>query len=209
MPPTRLPAVDAYIAQAKPFAQPILIHLRDTLHRAVPDLTEAIKWSRPFFLHRDIILGNIAAFNQHCSLSLWGAEMASILRADGIETSEGMGTFGRIASLTDLPPSPVLESYIRRAATLIAEGTRSKSIQRVVKPTPRPEVDLPPSLVAALQRDSVAAGNFAKLSPSCRREYADWIADAKREETRAKRVLTTLEWITEGKPRNWKHQRPT
>lgn len=207
-PSARHPAVDAYIAKAKPFAQPILTQLRETLHRAVPEVEETIKWSRPFFLYRGVILGNISAFKEHCSLGLWGAEMAQTLRSGGIDSGEGMGSFGKITSLADLPPQHELETYIRKAADLIAEGTRTRSIQRVAKPAPRPETELPAALVQALETNKAAAGKFAQLSPSCRREYAEWIADAKREETRSKRIATALEWIAEGKSRNWKYERP-
>jgi hypothetical protein len=202
----RLPAVDAYIVNAKPFAQPILTHLRDTIHRVVPDVEETIKWSRPFFVYKGVILGNISAFREHCSFGLWGTEMAQTLRSGGIDSKEGMGSFGRLASPADLPPTPELEGYIRRAADLIAEGTRTKPIQRVAKPSPRGDVEVPEALAQALQTNEAAAAKFAQLSPSCRREYAEWIADAKRDETRSRRLATALEWIAEGKSRNWKYE---
>ena len=205
--PARHPAVDAYIAKARPFAQPILNHLRDTLHRVVPEVEEAMKWSRPFFIYQGVILGNISAFKEHCSFGLWGTEMAQTLRSGGIDSKEAMGSFGRLTSLADLPPQAELDSYIRKAAVLIAEGTRTRSIQRVAKPSPRGEADLPESLVQALPTNKDAARKFAQLSPSCRREYAEWVADAKREETRSKRIATALQWIVEGKSRNWKYER--
>ena len=204
----RLPKIDAYIAGNQPFARPILTHLRECLHRAVPEVEEAMKWSRPFFLYRGVILGNIAAFKQHCSFGLWGHEMAETLRTAGLGSGEGMGTFGRIAALADLPPAPQLESLIRHAADLIETGTRTKSIQRVAKPA-RVPVEIPAQLQAALDRHPAAAARFAVLSPSCRREYTEWIAGAKREETIARRVATALEWIAAGKSRNWKHEPPT
>ncbi len=202
----RLPEIDTYIAKAKPFAQPILTHLRDTIHRVVPGVEETVKWSRPFFVYKGVILGNISAFKEHCSLGLWGTEMADTLRTGGIDSKEGMGSFGKLSSLDDLPPTPELEAYLRKAADLIGEGTRTKSIQRVAKPAPRAEADLPEALVQALKTNKTAATRFAGLSPSCRREYAEWIADAKRDETRKKRVATALEWIAEGKGRNWKYE---
>ena len=206
-PAARHPAVDAYIAQAKPFAQPILTHLRDTIHRTVPEVEETIKWSRPFFVYRDVILGNISAFKEHCSFGLWGTEMADTLRSGGVDSKESMGSFGKLTSVADLPPQAELENYIRKAASRIAEGTRKRSIQRLAKPSARAEADLPDALVQALEKNRAAAQNFAQFSPSCRREYAEWIAEAKREETRSKRVATALEWITEGKSRNWKYER--
>ena len=133
--------------------------------------------------------------------------MAQTLRSGGIDSKEGMGSFGKLTSLADLPPQAALDSFVRKAADLIAEGARTKSIQRVAKPAPRAETELPEALVRALQTNTAAAGKFAQLSPGCRREYAEWIAEAKREETRSKRIETALEWIAEGKSRNWKYER--
>jgi hypothetical protein len=203
----RLPAVDAYIAKAQPFAQPILAFLREAIHRAVPEAQEQIKWSRPFFLYRGIILGNMSAFKEHCSFGLWGGEMAETLRHAGLSAKEGMGSFGRITSVGDLPPAAELESYIFHAANLIDKGTRTKSIHRVAKPG-RGEPAIPEALALALKTNKAAAAKFAQFSPSCRREYAEWIEGAKREDTRAKRVATALEWIAEGKGRNWKYEQP-
>jgi uncharacterized protein YdeI (YjbR/CyaY-like superfamily) len=204
--PTVNAAVDAYIAKSAPFAQPILTHLRGVMHEAAPEVEEAMKWSRPFFMYRGVILGNLSAFKEHCSFGLWGTEIADILRADGIASSEGMGTFGRITSVEDLPPRRKLVGYVKQAAKMIAEGTRTQSLP------PRPRVakaavEVPEALAAALKKNKAAAKHFEALSPSCRREYSEWIADAKREETRDKRVATTLEWIAEGKSRNWKYEK--
>jgi uncharacterized protein YdeI (YjbR/CyaY-like superfamily) len=204
--PTVNAAVDAYIAKSAPFAQPILTHLREVMHEAAPELEEVMKWSRPFFMYRGVILGNLSAFKEHCSFGLWGAEIAEILRADGVASSEGMGTFGRIASVADLPPRRKLVGYVKQAAMMIAGGTRTKSMPsrpRVAKAA----VEVPEALVAALKKNKAAAKHFEALSPSCRREYSEWIADAKREETRDKRVATALEWIAEGKSRNWKYEK--
>ncbi len=202
---TRIPAVDAYIAKAKPFAQPVLTFLRDAVHRAVPNVQEEIKWSRPFFMHRGVILGNMSAFKEHCSFGLWGPEMAAALQSDGVLSGDAMGSFGRITSVGDLPPAAELESYIRHAAKLIESGTRTKSIQRVAKP-PRSEQAMPEALLNALKANKAAAAKFNQLSPSCRREYVDWISEAKREDTRTRRVATAIEWIAEGKSRNWKYE---
>ena len=206
MPTSRLPAVDTYIASARPFAQPLLTHLRETIHRAAPDTQEAIKWSMPFFLYKGIILGNMAAFKEHASFGLWGREVVDTLREGGVASGGTMGSFGRLTSISDLPPTQDLEGYIREAAALIDEGIRTKSIHRIAKPG-RPAPTIPEALTQAFQTNPVAGKKFAALSPSCRREYAEWIADAKREETRAKRVATAIEWIAEGKNRNWKQER--
>ena len=201
-----LPAVDLYIAKSQEFAQPILHHLRELVHEAAPGVTEEMKWSRPFFIYHVIILGNISAFKQHCSFGLWGSEVAEVLRADGVASSDAMGTFGRITSLEGLPPRKKLLAYIKNAAKLIDEGTRTKSLVRQPR-VAKPEVEVPAALSAALKKHKAVGKLFDAMSPSCRREYIEWIADAKREETRDKRIATTIEWVAEGKSRNWKYEK--
>lgn len=203
---SRLAAVDAYIAKSKPFAQEILTFLRETIHRVVPEVDEQIKWSMPFFVYRGVILANMAGHKEHASFGLWGKEITAVLEQAGVGTNGNMGSFGRIVSLQDLPPTSELEKHIKHAADLIGEGKRTRSIQRVAKPT-RTEVEVPEALTTALRANKPAAERFAAMSPSCRREYAEWIADAKRDETRSKRVATALEWIAEGKGRNWKYEK--
>ncbi len=202
---TRLAAVDAYIAKAKPFAQPILNHLREAVHRAAPGVEEQMKWSRPFFVYRGVILGNMSAFKEHCSFGLWGGGIAAKLREGGVASGEGMGSFGKLTSLAGLLDIAELDGYIRDAAELIGSGTRTKSIQRVAKPAREAE-PLPEVLKAALNANPEVARRFAELSPSCRREYVEWIGGAKREETRAKRVVSALQMIAEGKNRDWKYE---
>jgi uncharacterized protein YdeI (YjbR/CyaY-like superfamily) len=199
------PKVDAYIAKAQPFAQPILSHIRDLVHQAAPEAEEAIKWSMPFFVLRGVILGHMAAFKQHCSIGLWGPEMNAILNAAGLHSEDGMGSLGKITSLKDLPSDKKMLGYYRHAAELILTGQRTKSLERTAK-TPKPAPKVPAELTAALKKNKAAAKVFAGFSPSCQREYADWITDAKRPETREKRIATAIEWIAEGKQRNWKYQ---
>lgn len=201
----RSAAVDAYIAKCAPFAQPILIHLRDVIHKAVPGVDETIKWSHPFFMRNGIILGNMAGFKQHCSLGLWGSELADKLRDDGAYSKEAMGVLGKLTSLDDLPSDRELTAYLRAGAAAIDEGRRTKSISRPKK-EPKPAPEAPEALTAALKKNKTAAKNFAEMPPGCQREYCDWIAEAKREETRDKRVATAVEWIAEGKRRNWKYE---
>ena len=200
-----LPAVDVYIAKSAPFAQPILRYLRELLHEGAPGVVEAIKWSRPFFVYKGIILGNVSAFKGHCTFGLWGAEVAEVLRADGVASGDAMGTFGRITSIEDLPPRKKLLGYVERAAKMIDEGTRTKSLMRQPK-VAKPAVEVPAAFSAALKKDKIATKHFDAMNPSCRREYIEWIAGAKREETRDKRIATAMEWIAEGKSRNWKYE---
>jgi uncharacterized protein YdeI (YjbR/CyaY-like superfamily) len=199
------PKVDAYIAKAQPFAQPVLTHIRELAHKACPDVEEEIKWSMPFFVLRGVILGHMAAFKQHCAIGLWGPEMNAILNAAGLHSEDGMGSLGKISSLNDLPADKKMLGYYRHAAELIISGQRTKSLERTAK-TPKPAPKVPEELTAALKKNKAAAKVFAGFSPSCQREYADWITEAKRPETREKRIATAIEWIAEGKQRNSKYQ---
>jgi len=201
-----LPRVDAYIASAPDYAQPILTHIRELVHKTLPDVEEAIKWSMPFFQYHGLILGNMAAFKQHCSLGLWGREAAEDLRTDGLYTREAMGVLGKLTSLKDLPSDRVLAGYLRTAAAAIESGARTKNYSRPRPSAPKPSPEVPTSLAAALKKNKAAATQFAAMPPGCKREYCEWIAEAKRDETREKRVATAIEWIAEGKRRNWKYE---
>jgi uncharacterized protein YdeI (YjbR/CyaY-like superfamily) len=202
------PKVDAYLAKARPFAQPILTHLRSLVHKACPEVEETIKWSRPFFEYRGAILCNISAFKEHCSFGFWGEEIGAVLREVGALQADGMGTLGRIASLKHLPSDRQMLAWLRQAATFVDTGQYTSPIaaRRKVVKAPKPAVEAPTEFTAALKKDKKAAAVFASFSPSCKREYLEWIADAKRDETRKKRIATAIEWIAEGKQRNWKYQ---
>ncbi len=200
--------VDAYVAKAPPFAHAILEHLRELVHKACPEIEETIKWSRPFFEYRGAILCNMSAFKEHCSFGFWGEEIGAVLRGAGVLGRDGMGSLGRITSVAELPPDKQMLGWIRQAAAFVDSGQYTSPIaarRKVVKPQKNP-VDTPVEFAAALQRNKKAAAVFAEFSPSCKREYVEWIADAKRQETRDKRIATALEWIAEGKQRNWKYQ---
>jgi uncharacterized protein YdeI (YjbR/CyaY-like superfamily) len=202
------PRVDAYITKAQPFAGPILEHLRKLVHKACPGVEETIKWSRPFFEYRGTILGNMSAFKEHCSFGFWGEEIGAVLRSTGAVRDGGMGSLGRITSLKDLPSDQSIVGWIRQAAGFIESGQHTSPIaarNKVVKP-PKPPLEAPPEFASALKKNKKAAAVFADFSPSCKREYIGWIADAKRPETREKRIATAIEWIAEGKQRNWKYQ---
>ncbi|HEY4358702.1 MAG TPA: YdeI/OmpD-associated family protein [Acidobacteriaceae bacterium] len=200
-----LPAVDVYINKARPFAQPILTHLREVIHKAVPDVEEAIKWSMPFFMYQGIILANIAAFKEHCSLGIWKENVQPLMKAGVEARGEGMGSFGKMRSIEDMPKDKDLKKVLIEAAGKIARGERTKNWEGRAKKG-RPEAEVPEALAAALKKNKTASKNFEAMSPSCRREYCEWISDAKRDETRDKRVVTAVEWIGEGKARNWKYE---
>ena len=202
------PKVDAYIAKAQPFAQPILEHIRNLVHKACPDVEETIKWSRPFFEYRGAILGNMSAFKQHCAFGFWGVEIGTVLLEAKALKDGAMGSLGRITSIKDLPSDKTLLDLIRKAVGFIESGQYTSPIaarQKVVK-TPKPALQMPAGLAAALKKNKKAAAAYAAFSPSCKHEYIEWIADAKRPETRDKRIESALEWIAEDKQRNWKYQ---
>ena len=201
---TTHPKVDAYIEKAALFAQPILTHLRDLFHQACPEAVEEIKWSMPFFVYRGQLMGNIAAFKQHCSFGLFGPAAREVLKKEGVKSEDGMGSLGKITSLKDLPADKKLIGYIVQAAAFIDNGGKVMSRPKGKAPKAAPEV--PAELAAALKKNRAATKVFAGFSPSCQREYADWITEAKRPETKEKRVAQAVEWIAEGKQRNWKYQ---
>lgn len=188
--------IDAYIARAAPFAQPLLTRLREQVHAACPDVDESLKWSAPAFLYRDRLLCTMAAFKQHVAFGFWQGEQVLGERAD----DTAMGQFGRIRSAGDLPDAAELAGYVRKAAALIdAGGTRPR------RPAP-PRAEPPPSddFMAALRATPAAHATFDAFPPSHRREYVEWIAEAKREDTRARRIAQAVAWLAEGKPRHWK-----
>ena len=207
--PALNPKVDAYIRKARPFAQPVLVHLRKLVRTACPEVDETIKWSRPFFEYRGAILANMSAFNQHCSFGFWGQEMGAAVKKTGILRDGAMGSLGRITSVDTLPDSKKIVALIRQAAASIEKGTYVSPIaarNKVVK-APKPALKAPPEFAAALNKNQKARQTFEAFSPSCKREYVEWIADAKRNETRDQRIATAVEWIAEGKQRNWKYQK--
>jgi len=203
------PRVDTYIQKARPFAQPILVHIRKIVHAACPGVEETIKWSRPFFEYKGVILGNMSAFNEHCAFGFWGQEIGAILREAGAVKAGAMGSLGRITSVDTLPPEKQLLAWVRRAAKFVDTGEYTSPIaarNKVVK-APRPPLKSPPPFTKALNQNPKARSAFDAFSPSCKREYIEWIADAKRPETRDQRIVTAVEWIAEGKQRNWKYQK--
>ncbi len=192
------PRVDAYIAHAADFARPLLEHLRDVVHHAVPEVRETIKWGMPFFVAGERILCHMAAFKQHCAFGLW--------RGKGMvknASDEAMGQFGRIRSFTDLPPRKELTALLKMATRQALDKVPAKRAR-----TAKAEAEVPTDLAAALRQKqhSRARTTFEAFPPSQRREYIEWLAEAKRDATRARRLATTLEWLAEGKTRNWKYR---
>lgn len=200
--PTTDKRIDAYIARSADFAKPILSHLRAVVHEACPDVEETMKWSFPHFMYEGMLC-SMASFKAHCAFGFW---KGTLVFEDDAKSTEAMGQFGSITSLADLPSDRKVKSYVKRAAELNESGVK---IARPPKdPKRRAELDaVPDDLAAALRRNARARKTFEAFSPSNRRDYVEWIIDAKREVTRASRLATTIEWLEEGKPRNWKYVR--
>ena len=200
---SRDPRIDAYIAKAAPFAQPILKHLRKLVHTGCPDVTETIKWNMPHFESGSRVLCSMAAFKAHCTFGFWHQGMEKIIGEHGTKAGDAMGTFGRITSLADLPEDKTMIRFVREAVKLNESGVPGRP--RPASNGKRRELPVPTDLAQALKKNKAAAKTFEGFTPSHRKEYVQWITEAKRDETRHKRIETTLEWLAEGKPRNWKY----
>jgi uncharacterized protein YdeI (YjbR/CyaY-like superfamily) len=192
------PRVDAYIAKSADFARPILARLRGYVRSICPQAEETVKWGAPSYTYRGKILCGMAAFKGHASFGFW--QHAQVMGED-VER-DGMGSFGRMASLRDVPSKKTIEPLLRKAMALIDEGVSSRSTRpKASRPAPEPSDEF----AAALRRNTAARKAFEAFSPSHRREYVEWIDDAKRDETRARRITQAIAWLAEGKPRNWKY----
>jgi uncharacterized protein YdeI (YjbR/CyaY-like superfamily) len=196
---TKDPRIDAYIAKSAVFAKPILKHLRKVVHAGCPGVVETMKWSRPHFDHKGVMCG-MAAFKEHCAFGFWNADL--ILERDEQAEKSALGSFGCIKSLKDLPNEKTLVGYVRKAAALNEAGI--KAPWRVERKKREP-LATPDDLAAALKKNAKAQKTFDDFSPSHRREYIEWITEAKREETRKERLAKTMKWLAEGKARNWKY----
>lgn len=190
--------VDAYIAKAAPFAQPILSHIRERVHAVLSGVEETLKWSMPSYTVGGKIVLITAAFKAHMALNFWRGQE---LRGESAN-ADAMGQFGKIASLDDLPPDPELDRLIREAADLAATAPAP----RKVKHQPKPPAELHPDFAIALEANPKAKAAIDGFPPSAQRDYLDWIADAKQDATRAKRIATAVEWLSEGRRRHWKYE---
>ena len=200
---TRTALLDAYVAKSPEYARPILVKIRDAFHAGCPELEEKIKWGHASFEYKGM-LGGMAVFKKHVTFGFWKSRLMDDfdkLFQRGPKSSP-MGA--RVESLADLPAKNVLVAYVREAKRLNDEGVKEPVR---AKPKRSPDVDVPPDLTAALKKNAKAKKAFEAFSPSHKREYVEWITEAKRDETRAKRLATTLEWLVDGKHRNWKYER--
>lgn len=191
------PRVDAYISKSADFAKPILTRLRKLVHAACPEVEETIKWQMPTFMYKGMLCG-FAGFKEHCSFGFWKHKL---IFDDGRER-DGMGSFGKFRSMADVPSDREMLGYIKVAMRLNDEGVK---VARPAKSGAKKVLKVPDYLTAALKKNAKARETWENFSYSHKKEYVEWLGEAKREETRAKRLATTLEWLTKGKSRNWKY----
>ena len=194
------PRIDAYIAKSADFAKPILKHLRKVVHAGCPQVEETMKWSMPHFDYKGVMCG-MAAFKEHCAFGFWKESLVF----DGIKAGEktAMGSFGCIKSVADLPSEKTLIGYVKKAAALNEAGIKAPGR---TQPKKREPIEVPEDFASALKKNSKARKTFEAFAPSKRREYLEWVTEAKREETRKERLATSIAWLAEGKALHWKYQ---
>lgn len=197
---TRDPRVDAYIRKSQPFARPILERLRGLVHRACPEVVETIKWGFPFFEYQGPLC-SMAAFKAHAAFGFWRGSAMAAVKARA--STNAMGQFGRLESVRDLPPARELTRLVKQAMTLNAAGGKTAHRPRTAGRRPAPAT--PPDLAAALRRNARARATYEAFRASARREYVEWIAGAKRDATRRRRLEQAVAWMAEGKPHHWRY----
>jgi uncharacterized protein YdeI (YjbR/CyaY-like superfamily) len=195
--------IDEYIRKAQPFAQPVLKKMRELVHKACPQVIETIKWGMPSFEYKGPMFG-MAAFKQHCVGGFWKSKLLNdpdnYLGEIKSKGGEAMGNLGRMTSIKDLPPDKVFIDFVKQHVILNDAGVKVKRTAAAKK-----EIPVPDDFAAALSKNKKAKAVFENFAPSHKREYLQWITEAKREETRTKRIATAMEWIAQGKGRNWKY----
>jgi uncharacterized protein YdeI (YjbR/CyaY-like superfamily) len=194
------PRIDAYIENSADFAKPILKYLRDLVHLASPNIVEDLKWGMPSFEYKGNVC-SMASFKNHCSFGFWKGALLDDPAKILSNKDEAMGQLGRITSLADLPEDRILLEYIRNAVKLNEDGVKLPP----KKANPRAELVVPDYFVRVLGEHPSAKANFEKFSYSHRKEYIEWITEAKTEETRQKRMAKAIDMLSEGKSRNWKY----
>ncbi len=195
--------IDAYIKNSAAFAHPILIHLRKLIHKACPEVEETLKWGMPHFQNEGAIICSMAAFKEHCAFGFW---KASIMKDPDkilhLADKHSMGHLDRISDIKDLPKDSVLISYIRQAAKLNKEKIKLPAKEKPLQPR---KAALPKIFSEALLKNNKAKQHFDGFSDSKKYEYIEWITEAKTDATRDARIKTSIEWLMEGKSRNWKY----
>ncbi len=196
--------VDAYIARAPQFARAVIEHFRDIVHETCPEVEEGMKWGRPAFLREGRLMALVGAFQAHCAVAFWHPEMNRILKEEGRLGEEGMGSLGKVRGVKDLPAKKDLARYLREAWRLAAEAPAGAARRKGT--APKKPIEAPEDFAAALEKNAAAKRAFGSFAPGQQREYIEWILEAKRDETRRKRIATAVEWLAEGKRRNWRYE---
>ncbi|MCX6208131.1 MAG: DUF1801 domain-containing protein [Bacteroidetes bacterium] len=195
--------VDNYIKKAAPFAQPILVHLRKLVHSACPTVEENIKWGMPSFEYKGLMCG-FAAFKNHCTFGFWKAVlMKDPMLVANAKTEVAMGHLGRITSIEDLPSDKKIIGYIKEAMQLNDDGIKVTK----TKPITVKELVIPKHILETIKKNKKAFATFEVFSTSNKRDYVEWIAEAKTQATKDSRLAQAIEWMAEGKPRNWKYMK--
>jgi len=201
----KIKAVDEYIAKRADFAKPILMHIRELVHKTCPDVEEKMKWSMPFFDYKGEMLCHIAAFKQHAVMGFWKAAlMKDPVLLETAKSEVAMGHLGKIISLKDMPSDKKISGWIKEAMVLNDKGIK---LTKTPKAVARVETAIPAFFANAVKKNKKAKQVFENFPPSHRKEYLQWITEAKTEETRNKRMATALEWIAEGKGKNWRYEK--
>jgi uncharacterized protein YdeI (YjbR/CyaY-like superfamily) len=195
--------VDDYIARSADFAKPVMIHLRELVHKACPDIGETIKWGFPHFDYKGMLC-SMASFKQHCAFGFWKTALMKDAKEMIGKNEYAMGHLGKITGLGDLPPDKKIIGWVKEAVKLNDDNVKLPERKRTAT---KKEIDIPESFQKALNKNKMASKTFSNFSPSHKYEYLEWITDAKTEPTRDKRIAATIEWLTEGKSRNWKYER--
>src|SRR6266702_3969766 len=195
--------VDAYIAKSAEFAKPILTELRAIVHEGCPETEEAIKWSMPFFMYKSGMLCSMASFKQHCAFGFWKGG-AQVLGDD--KSDDAMGQLGRITSTKELPSRKTMVGYVKKAAAF-ADARKEAPAAKPKPRKPAKVIAAPDYFMKAVKKNKKALATFDDFAPSHRNEYVQWVTEAKSEETRDRRLATTVEWLAEGKSRNWKYEK--
>jgi uncharacterized protein YdeI (YjbR/CyaY-like superfamily) len=197
------PRIDLYISKSAEFAKPILIHIRELIHKVCPDVEETIKWGSPHFDYKGPLC-DMAAFKKHCSFGFWKAAlMKDKTLIANAKSESAMGHYGKIASIKDLPSDKKIIAHITDAMILNEKGIKLPPR----KVTTNKKIIIPEYFLTRLKKNKKAFMTFENFSPSHKREYIEWITEAKTEETRNRRMETAIEWMTEGKSRNWKYMK--
>jgi uncharacterized protein YdeI (YjbR/CyaY-like superfamily) len=196
------PRIDAYIERSAAFAQPVLKRLRTLVHKACPEVEETMKWSFPHFDYRGEMMCSMAAFKEHCAFGFWKAALMKDPKLlQNAKSESAMGHLGRITVITDLPPDKTISAWIKDAMKLNEDGIKLAK----PKSTAKKELEIPDYLTTALKKNKQALAVFNEFSYSNKKDYVEWIVDAKTDETRNKRLAQAIEWMAEGKVRNWKY----